>query len=140
MKVAVAMEGDNVSAHFGHCVSYAIFNVNGKDIAREEDLMSPGHEPGRLPEFLSEHNVDFVIAGGMGPRAVDLFCSYGIEVILGVSGSIDSAVSEFANGNLVSLALSGRKMEKTYFAVRRASDAMRNRTETFLTFLERHTR
>ncbi|WP_048148355.1 NifB/NifX family molybdenum-iron cluster-binding protein [Methanolacinia paynteri] len=102
MKVAVAMEGDNVSAHFGHCVSYAIFNVNGKDIAREEDLMSPGHEPGRLPAFLSEHNVDFVIAGGMGPRAVDLFCSYGIEVILGVSGSIDSAVSEFANGNLVS--------------------------------------
>ena len=47
---------------------------------------------------------------------------------------------ELANGNLVSLALSGRKMEKTYFAVRRASDAMRNRTETFLTFLERHTR
>ena len=102
MKVAVAMEGNNVSAHFGHCASYAIYNVEGSEIVREEDLQSPGHEPGRLPAFLSEHNVDFVIAGGMGPRAVELFCSYGIEVILGVSGSIDAVVSEFAKGNLAS--------------------------------------
>jgi len=102
MKVAVAKEGNIVSAHFGHCASYAVYNVNGTEVTREEDLLSPGHEPGRLPAFLSEHKVDFIIAGGMGPRAVELFCSYGIEVVLGVSGDIDDVVSEFARGNLKS--------------------------------------
>lgn len=100
MKVAVAKEGDNVSAHFGHCSTYAVYNVNGSDVVKEEDLISPGHEPGRLPAFMSENNVDLVIAGGMGPRAVELFCSYDIEVILGIAGNIDAVISEFAKGNL----------------------------------------
>lgn len=100
MKVGVAMDGDRVSEHFGHCESYAVYEIEGGEITGKEVLMSPGHEPGMLPRFLSEHGVQIVIAGGMGPKAVDLFNSFGINVILGVSGMADDAAAAFAAGGL----------------------------------------
>ena len=84
MKVAIAKEGDLVSEHFGHCTEYALFVIENSKITSREILESPGHEPGKLPPFLASHKVTHVLAGGMGPRAVDLFCANNIEVFLGV--------------------------------------------------------
>ncbi|MBP2146818.1 putative Fe-Mo cluster-binding NifX family protein [Methanofollis sp. W23] len=100
MKIGIAQDGKSVSAHFGHCESYAIFELNDGALARQDDLLSPGHEPGRLPAFLAEHGVEVVIAGGMGPRAVELFHMNGIEVFLGVSGEIEAVAAAYAAGNL----------------------------------------
>ena len=86
MKVAIAKEGDMVSEHFGHCTEYAVFVIEKSKITSREILESPGHEPGKLPPFLASHKVTHVLAGGMGPRAVDLFCENNIEVFLGVRG------------------------------------------------------
>jgi len=102
MKVAIAKEGDEVSAHFGHCTEYAVFDIENGNITGKHILQSPGHEPGRLPAFLAEHKVTHVIAGGMGPRAVDLFCANNIEVFLGISGKIDEVIRVFAEGKLTS--------------------------------------
>jgi predicted Fe-Mo cluster-binding NifX family protein len=101
MKVAIAKEGDEVSGHFGHCTEYALFNVEKNKITKTEILQSPGHEPGRLPVFLAEHQVTHVLAGGMGPKAVDLFCANNIDVFLGISGPIDSVISDFIAGKIV---------------------------------------
>ena len=100
MKVAVAKEGDMVSAHFGHCLEYAVFTIENKKIARKEILESPGHEPGKLPVFLAGHKVTHVLAGGMGPRAVDLFCENNIEVYLGVQGRIEQVIQDFIAGKI----------------------------------------
>ncbi len=100
MKIAIAKDGDQVSAHFGHCEGYAIYLVEGATLWREDDLASPGHEPGRLPAFLHEHGVNLVIAGGMGPRAVELFAQNDIEVILGICGTIECVAEEYAAGRL----------------------------------------
>ena len=100
MKVAIAKEGDFVSEHFGHCTEYAVFNVENKKITSQEILESPGHEPGKLPVFLAGHKVTHVLAGGMGPRAVDLFCENNIEVFLGVQGKIETVVRDFMAGKI----------------------------------------
>jgi predicted Fe-Mo cluster-binding NifX family protein len=100
MKVAIAKEGDDVSGHFGHCTEYAVFNVENNKITKKEILESPGHEPGKLPVFLATHKVTHVIAGGMGPRAVDLFCANNIEVFLGVRGPIETVINDFIAGNI----------------------------------------
>jgi predicted Fe-Mo cluster-binding NifX family protein len=100
MKVAIAKDGDEVSGHFGHCSEYAVFNVENKKITKTEILESPGHEPGKLPAFLAGHQVTHVIAGGMGPRAVDLFCANNIEVFIGVRGPIDTVISDFVAGKI----------------------------------------
>lgn len=101
MKVAIAKDGNEVSAHFGHCSEYALFDVKNKKITGSSVLQSPGHEPGKLPKFLAEHGVSHVLAGGMGPRAVDLFCANNIEVFLGVRGPIETVITDFIAGNIV---------------------------------------
>ena len=100
MRIAVADDGGMVSEHFGHCRNYAIFLKDGGSVTKEEDLASPGHEPGKLPLFLASHGVDLVIAGGMGPRAVELFHQNNIEVLLGASGDVNDVVQSFVTGTL----------------------------------------
>lgn len=100
MKVAIAKEGDYVSEHFGHCTEYAVFVVENSKISSQEILQSPGHEPGKLPGFLAGHKVTHVLAGGMGPRAVDLFCANNIDVFLGVRGPIKSVIEDFIAGKI----------------------------------------
>ena len=100
MRIAVAQDGNKVSEHFGHCEGYAIFDVEESIIYRRDDLPSPGHEPGRLPVFLAEHGVNLIIAGGMGPRAIDLFHGNGIEVLLGISGNVDYIAQGYIAGRL----------------------------------------
>lgn len=102
MKVAIACDGKDVSAHFGHCEGYAVYNATDSVIAYSETLQSPGHEPGLLPVFLAEHGINLVIAGGMGARAVQLFNDNNIEVILGVSGPFDLAAQDYIAGKLKS--------------------------------------
>lgn len=100
MRIAIAADGDNVSAHFGHCARFAVYSVAGGVAKHEEDLVAPPHEPGVFPTFLAENQVNLVIAGGMGPKAVDLFKAKGIEVLLGVSGGIPQAAEAYAEGRL----------------------------------------
>jgi predicted Fe-Mo cluster-binding NifX family protein len=100
MKVAIAKDGDIVSEHFGHCSEYAVFDVADGKIIERSLLQSPGHEPGKLPGFLAAHKVTHVIAGGMGPRAVDLFCANNIEVFLGIAGPVDAVIEAFIEGRI----------------------------------------
>ncbi len=100
MKVAIAKEGDMVSEHFGHCAEYVVFVIEESKITSQEILKSPGHEPGKLPPFLASHKVTHVLAGGMGPRAVDLFCENNIEVFLGVRGRIETVIKDFLAGKI----------------------------------------
>lgn len=100
MRLAIALEGEEVSGHFGHCEKYALFQVMEGRADREKDVLSPGHEPGKLPVFLADLQVDMVIAGGMGPKAVELFQQRGIDVLLGVKGNASQVAETFAAGRL----------------------------------------
>ena len=101
MNIIVSRGVSEVSGHFGHCEAYALYQADESLIGHIGDLKSPEHEPGKLPPFLASHGVNLIIAGGMGQRAVDLFHENGIEVILGVSGSVDKAAQDYHSGNLV---------------------------------------
>ncbi|PIZ35665.1 MAG: hypothetical protein COY42_26380 [Armatimonadetes bacterium CG_4_10_14_0_8_um_filter_66_14] len=101
-RVAVATEGNYVAGHFGRCESYTIADIDGGVVRSQEEVRSPGHTPGALPVFLAERGVTCVVAGGMGPRAVNLFAAQGIDVLTGVQGTIDQVLSACAGGTLVS--------------------------------------
>ncbi len=102
MKIAIATDGNQVSAHFGRCQVYTIFDVNmeGKEISGKTLIDTPGHQPGMLPPFLNDKGVECVIAGGMGPRAQNLFKGFNIDPIIGVSGNVDDVIRELLNGTL----------------------------------------
>lgn len=100
MKIAIATDADQVSGHFGRCGHYTIFEVDGKEIKGKTLIDTPEHQPGMLPPFLKEKGVDCVIAGGMGPRAQNLFMGMDIEPIVGVSGSVEDVIRDFLAGTL----------------------------------------
>ena len=89
MKIAVPMEDGKPCMHSSRCENYAILNVNleNKDILSKPCNDPPSREPGVLPSWLAEKGVDIVIAGDMGQRALSLFQSNNIKVIVSAPGS-----------------------------------------------------
>ena len=100
MRIAISSDGDVVSAHFGRCPYFTIADIDKAKLIGKQTVANPGHHPGFLPQFLKQQGVDCIIAGGMGPRAADLFSQAGIRAIVGVSGSIDEVIDKIAQGRL----------------------------------------
>jgi len=99
-KIAVPVQGANVSAHFGHAPQFKIFSVEDKNIVGEDALENPGHQPGLLPKLLNEAGADLVIASGMGQKAIAIFEKNNIEVVSGAAGEAKAAVIDYLNGEL----------------------------------------
>ena len=105
MKVAVPIQDNRLDSHFGHAERFALLTLDdaGKITARE-DAVPPPHEPGVLPRWLCEQGVNAVIAGGMGPRAVNLLEAGGVTVVTGAPvQSPETLALAFAAGTLVSV-------------------------------------
>ncbi|EJP6471277.1 NifB/NifX family molybdenum-iron cluster-binding protein [Clostridium botulinum] len=102
MKIAVASDGKYVSGHFGHCEGFTIYEVEEGKYLNKTFTPNPGHKPGYLPVFLSELNVNIIIAGGMGETAQDLFKGNNIEVLVGAQGFSDDIAQKYIQGELKS--------------------------------------
>ncbi len=100
MKIAISTDGNFVSSHFGRCPSFTILTIENGKLISKEIIDNPGHHPGFLPEFLSKRGVEYIVAGGMGQRALMLFADKAIKDILGVSGSIDEVIDKILKGTL----------------------------------------
>lgn len=94
-KIAVPVQGNNVSTHFGHAPAFKIFSVEDDKIQKEEFLENPGHEPGLLPKLLSDAGAEIIIASGMGQKAITLFEKDNIEVVCGAKGEALTAVKNY---------------------------------------------
>ena len=100
MRIAISTDGSGVAPHFGRCEGYTIVDIEDGKTAHREHLPNPGHAPGLLPAYLAERGVHCIVAGGMGPRAQMLFDEKQIQTIVGVSGTVDDAVSALERGDL----------------------------------------
>ena len=98
MRIAIPTEGSKIAEHFGRCSIYTIAEIEGKNVISNIQLRSPQHAPGIIPKFLRDNNVDIVITGGVGNSAIQLFESYEIGVITGVTGDIETIIKDFAMG------------------------------------------
>ena len=100
MKVAISTDSGYVSAHFGRCPEFTVVEIEDGKIVNRETIPNPGHHPGFLPEFFAGKGVDAVIAGGAGQRAQMLFAQKNIQLILGVSDTIDETLDLMCKGQL----------------------------------------
>ncbi len=99
-KIAVPTESGKVAGHFGRCPEYTILNTEDKEIREKNVIENPGHQPGFLPRFLNNKEVDCIIAGGMGVKAVNLFQEKDIEVVTGAQGEVESCVRAYLEDSL----------------------------------------
>jgi len=107
-RIAFASEGNEglnseMSGHFGRCPYFIMVDVEGKEIKTVRPVENPyfnGHVPGAVPTFINTQKVNVMIAGGMGPKAIDMFNSFGIEVATGVGGKVENVLKAYLDGNV----------------------------------------
>lgn len=102
MKIAIPVKDNTLCNHFGHCEQFYVCDVDGKnEITSFELLTPPPHEPGLLPRWLNEKQVNVIIAGGMGQSAKNLFLERNIKVFVGAP-ALDPKVlvEQYLNGGL----------------------------------------
>jgi predicted Fe-Mo cluster-binding NifX family protein len=107
-RIALASEDEfglegSLSAHFGRCPFYTLVNADGDRIVDCEVVKNPyfpNHEPGVIPQFIHAQKANVMIAGGMGPRAIDFFTRFGIDVATGAQGNVRNVVEAYLRGEI----------------------------------------
>ena len=102
-RVAMPVVGGRLSAHFGHCEVFTMFDVDTStgQIQGRQDLPSPPHQPGLLPPWLAEQGANVVIAGGIGGRARTLLEEQGVKLVPGApNASPEEVVQAWLDGKL----------------------------------------
>ena len=107
-RIAFACENDqgmqaDMSMHFGRCPYFTLVDVEEKEIKAVTVVENPAftnHVPGVVPQFISEQKADVMIAGGMGPKAIDMFSGYGIDVATGVGGPVQRVLEAYLEGTV----------------------------------------
>ena len=107
-KIALACEDNQgldgqISQHFGRCPYYLLVEVEGSEIKKTDAVDNPyydDHIPGMVPKFINEQGVNVMVAGGMGPRAIDMFSNFGIEVITGAVGNTGNVLQAYLKGEI----------------------------------------
>lgn len=96
MRIAIPVADGKLCAHFGHCPSFALIDVDleSKKIVEQTSIDAPEHQPDLLPPWLSERGVNLIIAGGMGQRAQQLFVEQGVKVIVGAPAEAPEVVAQ----------------------------------------------
>ncbi|MDP8218600.1 MAG: NifB/NifX family molybdenum-iron cluster-binding protein [Candidatus Theseobacter exili] len=100
MKAAISTDGIFVSAHFGRCPEFTIVDIRNNVVEKKETVQNPGHQAGLIPQFMKDKGVDLMICGGMGQRAKMLFDEFGIQAVVGITGSIEDAIKSLLEGIL----------------------------------------
>jgi len=107
-RIALACEDNQglsgqMSQHFGRCPYYLIVDVEGHEIKKTDSVNNPyynNHVPGMVPQFINEQAVNVMIAGGMGPRAIDMFSNLGMEVVTGAIGNVGNVLQAYLRGEI----------------------------------------
>ena len=103
MKIAIPLVNCRLATRFGHCNSFALFDVDPvqKAILRRQDVPAPEHQPDNLPAWLERYGVDAVIAAGMGRRAMALLTQLQIGTVVGAKREVpEKLVQDYLGDNL----------------------------------------
>jgi len=103
MKIAVPMHEGKFCEHFGGAEAFAFYTVDEDIRAIGDRLLGtpPEHGRGVFPVWLRQQGATVVLAGGMGPRAANIFAHQGVEVVLGVQGEDpEKIVRSYLDGTL----------------------------------------
>lgn len=94
----------NVADVFGRCHYFIIAEIKNKKIEKTQTIENKntdkvGGAGISTAQLMAENNVNVVIAGDVGPRALDVLRQFNIEVYAG-KGVIKEVLQEFIDGKL----------------------------------------
>jgi len=106
MKIALTSTGTDLDSEidprFGRCAYFLIVNPDDMSFeAIENESMSLGGGAGiQSGQFIASTGATVVITGNVGPNASRTLSAAGLDVIVGVSGSIREAIDRYKKGEL----------------------------------------
>jgi len=104
MKICVTAQGSDLDAgidpRFGRCQYFLFVDT---DTLACEAVENPNREAGggagiRSGQLMAEHGATAVVTGHMGPNAFRTLGSQGIQICLGLTGSVREAVEKYKQG------------------------------------------
>jgi len=107
MRIAVSARGDNLESQidprFGRCQFFVLLdNDTGEHEAISNESAAASGGAGILAsQMLSDHSVNIVITGDIGPNAYSTLKAAGIRVITGASGTVKEAFVKYQAGTLI---------------------------------------
>jgi len=100
-RIAIPLEGNVLSAHFGHCQVFAFVDVENDKITNITVLDPPEHQPGTFPRFVAANGATEVIVGGIGQNAISIFNALNVNVLMGAPVEPpEKLVNDFIAGKL----------------------------------------
>lgn len=108
MKIAISSTGKdikgNVSNVFGRCPYFVIAEIKDQKIEKTESIKNESTDQMSgagisTAQLMAEKNINVVITGNVGPRALDVLRQFNIEVYFG-EGTIKEVLQEFISGKL----------------------------------------
>ncbi|MCD6277111.1 NifB/NifX family molybdenum-iron cluster-binding protein [candidate division WOR-3 bacterium] len=108
MVIAFATDDRNgldgvLAYHFGRCPFFTFVKVeDGKvlNVRVEENPFAENHQVGVVPQWIKENGAEMIVAGGMGPRAQQMFASFGIRPVVGAYGKIGDILNQLLGGKV----------------------------------------
>jgi len=107
-KIAISAGEDHgldsvVSPHFGRCPYFVLVDLQDGEVTTASAVPNPyysQHQPGQVPGFIHSQQVDVMLTGGMGGRAIAFFEQYGIQAATGASGTVRHALEQYVGHQL----------------------------------------
>lgn len=93
---------DSVCEHFGRAQTFTLVDSVTKEVRVVENKSEHMGGTGTPPEHLAKEGVKVVLAGGLGPKAIDMLHGYGIIVFVGAHGTVQQAIVNWETGKLAS--------------------------------------
>ncbi len=100
MRIAITYDNGEIFGHFGHTEQFKLYDVQDGKILDSHVVNTNGSGHGALAGFLSAHNVDVLICGGIGMGAQNALADAGIKLYGGVCGNADVAAQMLVEGKL----------------------------------------
>lgn len=102
MKIAIPVKHEIIYQHFGMAAAFKIYTVENNQVINTEIVETAGRGHGAMLSVLLENGVNCLICGGIGEGAIQGVSQAGIELVVGISGEADEAVSAYLAGGLES--------------------------------------
>jgi predicted Fe-Mo cluster-binding NifX family protein len=106
MKICISSEGKSlesrVASQFGRCAYFVIVDTDTKSV---ESIPNPGTKaPGgagvQAAETVASTKAKVLLTGRIGPSAFPILSEAGIELRIGIEGTVSDALKQYETGSL----------------------------------------
>ncbi len=104
--IAITAQGTTLEApidtRFGRCSYFVFFNPGDQSFSGQENpFSSEGSGAGvRTAQFLSDKNIEIILTGNVGPKAMQVLQAAGIKVYTGATKTAREAIEAYQQGKL----------------------------------------